>query len=682
VTQGAIGGAVQEGVLAWRGTFYRNQAESPFPNQYKDIETRTNYGNTDRTYGRAQFLLTPTSDFEGLFSIDFKPKGIEFVNGLTVRNAYPTPYYANGTNYPDVTKNGVATKLARRYFTSANAYSYNDYLNQAVNEDNNRGIENGNKGLSANLTWKLPNHTLVSTTAWRNNFFQAANDEGTPFDITNNSGLYVHYEQLSQEFKLSTNPGGELDYVTGVYLGANKSDAASRTRYGADSGAWFATQAQYLALDPLVPNVYTASGNNLLKNSTDRLRKETLTLTDNKTEAIYGKADWHLDQLTGLPFTLGAGARLTREDRKTSQAVSVTDEGFGAALNAATQGGFNSNSTSGALLAGNTAAQKTLADQVAQTYFGAANYAALNGTQLAQIANAKAIRAAQRGTVSSMTAADPYRAWIPTGMISLSYKFDDSLTVYGTNQLGAKPGISQLNPNSNAAASVKAETSTAYELGFRSASLGNTLIVNGDVFLQYLDNFQTSISVYDPITALATPANPYLSITGNLPQVTIKGLELDASYSGIQNTTLRFAGAYNDARYSKSVLLTGPEENGYLASNVFDGKGTQLPNAPKFSYNLSSDYRASFSDTQDFHVDANWHWQSRNNSSSTFSKYTWVESYGVLDLGIGLGRKDRSYDFTLLAKNALDTAYRTTPTATSYVPSNPRWFGIMFTGRL
>lgn len=684
LTQGAVGGPVVDGLLAWRGSFYRNQQEGAWGNAYFDTQDRVTYGNSDRTYGRVQFLLTPSTDFEALLSLDYKPKGIEFVNGLTVRNAYPTPYYSNGTNYDDVAKNGVATKLARRYFTAAGAYTYQNYLNDVVNEDNNKGILNGTKGGSANLTWQLPGHTLTSTTAYRDNFFQAGNDEGTAFDVTKNSGLYVHYQQVSQELKLASKPapGKEVDYLTGFYYGHTQSDAASRTRYGADAGAWFATQAQYLLLDPLTANANSASGNFLLRDSINNLRKQTLTLTDNTTQAVYGKLDWHLDNLTGQPLTLGAGLRLTHENRQTRQGNQVTDEGWGGLLNAGNQGGFNSNASSGALLTTNSASQIGLANQLAQRYFGVSTYAALTAAQQQQVAAAKSIRSAQRGSTSEIRAATPYADWLPTGFLSLSYKVNDGLTYYGTYQHGAKPGISQVVSTTNAAANVKSETTDAFELGFRSAALNNTLIFNADVYYQKLKDFQTSINVYDAVQAQATPANPYLSLTGNLPEVTIKGLEVDATYTGLERFTFRFAGAYNDARYSKSVLLAGPEEDGYLAANVFDAKGKTLPNASKITYNLSGSYRQPTVSGHEFHVDANWNWRSRYNYSSTLSQYSWVEPYGVLDLGLGVGRKDKSYDFTFLIKNALGREYPTQPTATSYVPSAPRWLGLMFSAKL
>lgn len=676
-TQGAIGGPVVDGVLAWRGTFYRNQAESQWSNSYRDIEKRNTYGNSDRTYGRVQFLLTPSPDFEALVMVDYKPKGIEWVNGLTMRNAYPTPYYANGTNYDPVAKNAVPAKLARSYFSGA-GYTYADYIGDPVNEDNNKGILNGTKGGAVNLVWKLDGKSLTSTTAYRNNFFQAGNDEGTPFDITKDSGLFVHYDQVSQEFKLASTPGdGELDYVTGVYLNHTQSDAASRTRYGADAGAWFASNVQYNRLDGITPGYVSNRG--LMKDAVDRVRKETLTLTSNNSAAVYGKVDWRLDKYLDLPLTLGAGARFSYENRRTSQGNEITDEGFGAALNAANQGGFNSTATG--TLGANTAAQLALANQVANKYFGV-NYGALTAQQMQQIADAKAIRAAQRGTYSEMRNATPYKNVLPTGVLSLTYKVDEDLSYYGTYQHGAKPGFAQVVSTTNSAANVKAETTNAYEAGFRSSALDKTLVVNGDIFLQRLNNYQTTISVWDPVQAVATPANPYISLSGNLPQVTIKGVELDASYSGLEHFNFRLAGAYNDARYTKDVYLAGAEENDYLASNVFNAKGKKLPNAPRFSYNLNGEYRVPVYDAQEFHASANWNWRSRTNTQAQESIYGWIPAYGILDLGIGMGRRDKSYDFTVLIKNALNKHYVTSPTAISYVPNADRWFGIMFNGKL
>lgn len=709
ITQAALGGAVVDDLLAWRGTFYRNQQEGYYKNQYKDIEDRTSYVNTDRTYGRVQFLLTPTENFNARVSLDFKPKGIEFVNGLSVKNATPNKY-RDGTPYPYVSQNDNQVRLSRSYFTSR-GYSYQNYLSDNINEDQNKGILNGSKGASAELNWNvLGGHNLKSISAWKDNFFQASNDEGTPFDITKNSGLYVNYEQVSQELRLTSpvEPNRFVDYTGGIIYLHNESDASSRTRYGSDAGAWNATNAQYYGVPAtpagpynanITPTVlpsglaYNAAGQLLLRDSLDRVFTRTKTWTNNDSTAGYGQADWHLTD----KLTLTTGLRLTKEVRRTAQAKETTDAGVGGALNPVAQGGFNTSTaaaTLGNIVGTPTTAQQAQADLIATRYFNKANYGLLTADEKGQVARAKAIRAAQGYSgLYGKTDAEKFDEVLKTGNISLSYKFNDDLTAYASYQRGAKAGISQINGVQTASSLTSAgtgksqpadkETSNAFEIGVKTAFFDKKLIVNADVFLDNLKNYQTTISVYDPLQAIATPANPYVSITGNAPLVRIKGLELDATYTGIEYTTLRFAGSYNDARYEDGTRLANPVEDGNLVLKSFDASGKTLPNAAKFTGNLSAEYRRPVFGNKEFHTNINYNYTTKYKSDSALSDYSVIDGFGVTDFGIGIGRQDKLFDANLLVKNLFDTNYRNNQTWSSYVPTtNPRWIGIVFSGKL
>lgn len=699
ITQAAVGGAVIDDLLAWRGTFYRNQQEGYYKNQYNDIEDRTSYVNTDRTYGRAQFLLTPSETFNALVSMDYKPKGIEFVNGLSYKNSEPATY-ANGA--PVYIPNGTIVagkstasnltqnKLNRSWFTAAGNYSYQDFLNQPINEDNNKGILNGSKGASAQLNWDVLGHTLTSITGYKDNFFQASNDEGTPFDITKNSGLYVHYKQESQELKIASKPGGFVDYTGGLFYLQNESDASSRTRYGSDAGAWFANDTQYSGAATAANGLNaTSAGRLLLKDSLDRVFARTVTFTDNKSGALFGQADWHLSE----PLTLTTGIRFTKEDRSTSQVKEVTDSGYGAALNPVANGGFGS-TTTGALAGTNTSSQNSVADQLAAQYFGktiagaaGATYNTLSAAEKQQVANAKAIRASTAfNGLYNNTAAESFNDVLTTGNISLNYKFSEDHSTYASWQRGAKAGISQISGvdklSQPVSRLVNAESSDVYELGIKSAFLDKTLTVNADIFLDNLKNFQQSVTILDPILTAQAGTNQYTSITGNVPLVRIKGLELDATYTGVPYTSLRFAGAYNDARYADSVLLALPVEQGNQSPAYRDVKGQSLPNAAKFTFNLSAEYRRPVLGNKEFHSNVNYNYTSKYKSDAALSDYSVVDGYGVTDIGIGIGRKDKLFDANFLVKNLFDTEYRNNQTWNSYVPSNPRWIGIVLSSKL
>ncbi|HTQ99518.1 MAG TPA: TonB-dependent receptor [Candidatus Acidoferrum sp.] len=701
IAQAAAGGSVVDGLVAWRGTFYRNQQEGFYKNQYGDIEDRTSYENVDRTYGRVQFLVTPSENFSARLSVDYKPKGIEYVNGATVRNTTPATY-ADGTPYAYVANRDPLVVLSRTYFTSR-GYGYQDYINKPIDEDQNKGILNGSKGASADLNWTLPGgYNLQSISSFRNNFFQASNDEGTPFDITKNAGLFVHYKQTSQEFRLTSpaDPTRFFDFTTGFIFFHNDSDASSRTRYGSDAGAWFASNAQYYGVaasnTALVPAavpgglIYDAPGQLLLRDSLDRIFTRTVTFTDNNSLAGYGQIEWHLSD----KWTLTTGLRLTREDRETAQVKETTDDGVGVALNPVAQGGFNTDAN-GALVGTQTADQQAKADLVAQTYFGVPTYAALNATQRGQVAKAKALRASQGySALYGYTDAEPFNGTLKTGNVSLSYKVNDDLTTYATWQHGAKAGISQISgqltaPTTTTAGAGKSaltlpEESNTFELGLRSALLDRSLIVNADIFLDRLKNYQQAVQIYDAAQAIATPANPYVSVTGNVGLVEIKGLELDASYNGIQNFTFRLAAAYNDARYESHTRLANPVEDGDLALKSFDAYGLTLPKAPKFTSNLSVEYRRPILEgNHEFHTSVNYNYRTSFKADASLSDYSTVNGYGLTDFGIGFGRTDKLFDVNLLVKNLFDTEYRNNQTWNSYIPAtNRRWVGFVFSAKL
>ncbi len=717
ITQAAVGGSIVDGLLAFRTTFYRDQADGYYANTYTPIAGRPNssYNNVDRTYGRAQFLLTPSDNFSATISIDDKPVGVEMINGLTVRRQTPATY-ADGSAFGYVAKNDPLAVFSRPYFNNR-GYSAQTYYNGTINENQNMGISSGTRGASAKLDWTvLGGYKLESISAYRDEYFQAGNDEGTPFDITYDSGLFVHYTQRSQELSVSSpvEPNRLVDFKVGVVYVASKSDATSRTNYGADAGAFYANNSQYYgtgtSATAIAPGFVTgvnagsglganSAGLRLLQDSLNGANVSTVTTTDNQNLGLYGQGDWHLTD----KLTLTTGLRLTEIENNTSQGKVVYAAGAGADLNPVAQGGFTSAATLVALQAANSAAQLNEADRVANTYYGStvtatpgAAYASLTAAQKTQVASAQAIRAANPYlALYAVTPAAPSNTFQPTGNISLSYKlFDDNLTPYLAYQRGGKGGLSQISaqltkPTTSSAGTgrsldAQAETTNAFELGVKASFLNKTLLVNADVFRQYLYNFQQSTVIADP--ASITQSNPqgYLAVTGNVPVVNVKGLELDAAYVGIPYTTLRVAGAYNDATYGGGTRLGQPVENGYTGAALFRNvDGMTLPNASKYTADISAMYRHPVFGDKEFHTNINYSYQSSYNADAALSNYAWVKAYGTADFGIGIGRQDKLFDANILVKNLFDKNYANNPTWNSYVPTtNPRWIGIVFSSKL
>ena len=390
-----------------------------------------------------------------------------------------------------------------------------------------------------------------------------------------------------------------VDYQTGLYFINVDNSADYRRSWGTDAGSWFASNAQYGRLDVAAnPDGSVSGGRYLLRNSLAGLAMSWnspsgLQNIENKSAAIFGQANWNLTE----KFTLTTGARVTNEDRTNITRSTVNDSGAAPELNpfvvnGVNLGGFDSNASTGALLAGNTAAQLALADVVANKYFGTpitavagAAYAALTAQQQRQVADAKAIRRAQIGVVFNDVEAEPFEDTQYAYVLSPTYKFTDDLTGYVSWQYGEKAGIAQTtNGISNL---VDGEENSAYEIGVKGVFLDGNFILNTDYFYSDIDNYQQGVRIVDEYTtALNVAAGineiAYTTATGNVPKVRAKGVEIDGVYNGIPNTQLRFSLAHTDAYYVSFPNSAQPSENGYAGAPAYrDVSGQALPGSPE-----------------------------------------------------------------------------------------------------
>ncbi|MES2263764.1 MAG: TonB-dependent receptor [Pseudomonadota bacterium] len=685
----SAGGPIVDDLLAYRATLSVSKGAGDIKNAYNNDIT---YTNKDRVSGRVQFLLTPSPDFNARIALDAQPRGGETTNGRTINT--PTPNkYANGS--VNTLSTDAAVRLARRWFTQQSGYTYQDSFlygggQNVVNNDNQRPLVTGSNGASAELNWNLGTHNLTSITAYKDYHFNATNDEGTPFDVHRNSGgFWNDYRQVSQELRLSSQPGGKVDYQTGLFLMKVDNQADYRREWGNDAGAWYANPTQYTRLDA------TAAGRLLLQNSLDRLAmsfNSPAGVQDikNKSAGIFAQANWHISD----PFTVTGGLRFTREDRRNTGSTLVRNYGNAPELNAVAIngvqfGGFSSNGA-GLLNTGNSAAQLTLADSLANKYFGTAAtavpgaaYNSLTPAQKQQVADAKAIRLAQIGVIFKETEAERFKDTLPALVLSPSYKFSKDLTAYASLQYGEKAGISQLtNGVSNL---VRKEKTTAYEAGLKSAFLDRTLLVNANLFLMDIKDYQQAVRVLDVYTTALNNdgTNYYTTATGNVPKVQAKGLEFDGAYTGIKNTTLRFSGAYTDAKYKEFTNSAQPVENGYTGAAPYrDVTGQNLPGASKVTFNIGADYRHPIWTNKEIHTSFNTAFNSRYNSDNTLSSYGWIGASSITDFGVGIGTRNQSLDVSLIVKNLFQNEAPLLRTWNTYTPAVPRWIGVVVSGKL
>ncbi len=235
---------------------------------------------------------------------------------------------------------------------------------------------------------------------------------------------------------------------------------------------------------------------------------------------------------------------------------------------------------------------------------------------------------------------------------------------------------------------VGGEKTDAYEIGLKTVLFNDTLVFNTAVFYSEIEDYQQQVRVLDEYTTnlnrQTDPLAPlaYASATGNVPLVKVKGVEIDGVYAGIKNLQLRFSGTYNDAYYADFPNLAQAVEFGNLTAPYRDASGENLPGSFKYAFNLGADWRVPFGSNLEFHTSANAAWQSKFNSDVALSSYAWIPARTLVDFSAGIGARDGKFDVSILLKNALDDDTNVSQSWNTYGPAIPRWWGVVFSGRL
>lgn len=660
-----LGGTVVDDLIAARISLHRETADGPWANKNDSHYT---WRNTDRTNARAQFLFTPADNINAELAIDYTPTGREICeNCFTFRDKIPAYYdskYPDGSYIPVNYNEDAFGKIQRRWFKQKTDYDIDDYYSHSINTASEYPNTYATRGATFNFKAALEGGVFHSITGYRDYEFSQGAGTHTPFEwLRAPRGTQTEFEQFSQEFKWSASLGDSVKYETGLfYFEGDFPNTGQTERYGSDGGAWYANKAQYDALD------VNAEGRQLLLNSVDGLIVQSKNKLDNTTEAIYANLVWEATEA----LNINAGIRFSNEERTTRSESFIQTNGFAAELNPAV--------VNDVTLIPASQIQATN-DFIAQKYFGLASYNLLSDAQKNQVVRAKEIRAARIGALYQPVEAEPYDEVLPTTNLGVSYELDDYNTVFASWKHGEKAGVAQIvGASKYGGKSFPADTekSDAFEIGSKAILFNQDLSLNTTFYVQNIDNYLQPIFVFDEVQTQINNNgnNVYISAIGNVPEVQTKGVEIDLSYSGIEYTTIRFSGAYTDAKYKDFKFLAKPGELGGTSVPYYDATGKTLPGAPKFSGNLFVDYSYPLSGGKLFHTNLNYNYVTEFNNDPSLSRFATSGPYGITDISIGLGRQDRKFDVSLVVKNVFDedTGFKTT--WASYKPGIPRWVGI------
>ncbi|WP_174280035.1 TonB-dependent receptor [Sphingomonas bacterium] len=269
-----------------------------------------------------------------------------------------------------------------------------------------------------------------------------------------------------------------------------------------------------------------------------------------------------------------------------------------------------------------------------------------------------ALRNAQLGVLRGQS----YTAHDDDGSLSgrgnLAWQVTDAVLAYGSYARGYKSGginmsglpLTAANLPALNTAVVRPERNTTIEAGLKTRLFDRRLVLDADVFSTRVRDFQATIVDTGPTQTAALRG--YLS---NIPRVTVKGVEADATALVATGLTLRANLAYADGKYADYPAGPCPIEQQTAATTACNLTGQRLSSLPRFALTAGIDYALPIGSGAAFvHVDT----ASRSgfNGDSALSRYTYIRGYNLTNASVGY-RFGSGLELLVFARNLLDADY-------------------------
>ncbi|WAB97898.1 TonB-dependent receptor [Pseudomonas putida] len=269
-----------------------------------------------------------------------------------------------------------------------------------------------------------------------------------------------------------------------------------------------------------------------------------------------------------------------------------------------------------------------------------------------------AAAAARQGRVGAYDSGDLNQySFSPSGLLGLSYRFNEQLLGYATLTHGEKSGGINLTVGAaprlgTDSLVVGTERVNNAEVGLKSTLFDDRLQLNANLFWAEVHGYQAN--VYDQTNRVQ-----YLANAG---RVRSRGLEFEATALPIRGLTVNFNGSWNDVRYTEYDDAPCPPEVSLVnATATCDLSGHQVVGASKYIANLNGQYKWQLTEHIEPYVTASYAFRSKAVGTIDDSDFGQIPSYALVNLstGVRLDQGDGVLDLSLWVKNAGDKTYFT-----------------------
>ncbi|WP_231638998.1 TonB-dependent receptor [Sphingomonas profundi] len=270
-----------------------------------------------------------------------------------------------------------------------------------------------------------------------------------------------------------------------------------------------------------------------------------------------------------------------------------------------------------------------------------------------------------------------------SGRANLSYQLTDGILGYASFARGFKSGginmsglpLNAQNQPTLSTAVVDPERNTTYEVGLKTRLFDRRLILNLAGFYTEVRDFQATIVDSTQTVAL----RGYLS---NIPKVTVKGIEADATALVARNLTVRGSLAYAHGEYSDYPAGPCPLERQGTATTACDLTGQRLSGLPRWAGTVGLDYALPVTARGAVVLHSDTSVRSGYYGDPSLSRFTFIRGYSITNATIGY-RSDDGWEVSVFARNLFDKDYIQNLTIQAGnsglilgTPSEPRIIGV------
>jgi len=503
--------------------------------------------------------------------------------------------------------------------------------------DQNDRSENKMDTGTITLDVQLGEFTLSSISGFASYDYQNACDcdfSALPFISVQES---EDYEQFSQEIRLTSPAGEDLEYIAGFYY--HNSDL------------------QYRSIEALGTSL-ASSVLNTPAFITPNLRRTLNMQQDQEMWSVFAQGTYNFSE----NFRVTLGARYYEESKEASHRL---DKSFTGGWDYSAIAGL----PAGTFAYGNTAAEY---DRFLQENAG---------SQL--VALSEGIYAGLLGTFEHNIVGRERDEQDWMWSLSLEKDLNEDTMVFASVATGTKGGgfdAKFIKRDDNPFFEYDEETAINYELGIKSYLFDSRMSLNATAFLTTVEDYQ--VSIFDGQTAF---------FVQNAAEVEAKGIEVDMRWAATDNLTLGFAGSYLNNEFTEfanapcfTVSGSQPVNRGNCINRGSpdqrrDAKGDANQFSPEVSYNINLDYRMPIADKFEAKAVLNINYSDEYFVAGDLDPiYALQPSFTTVDLRLALADNAGNWEIAFLGKNLTDELISGSSNDQPLVPGN----GFAYVGRL